>query len=313
MKLLREVGIVLVLLSASLAQAFQGTYDWADSKSLYDGVAYAHMALELEHDPELVCKYFDGYTPGKPRKLSLHVLRIDAKEANLRFTTTGRAVGWGETMPEHNGEKLDEYTIRTKRETTGDFMRRNRKDGRDMLVGVNAQPWSPFESRVAHPYADRLGLTISGGELVSPPNDGGPSFVVRKDGGLDMIATDVESDLSGIDLAVTGFSFCLVDGKPSEPDKVLHPRTGFGMCPDKRILYLLVLDGRQDASHGATVHEVGSWLRYFGAHTGINMDGGGSTTMTRWDPAKKQVEILNRPSGGEPRSVGSNLGIYRLN
>ena len=300
-----------MLLSAHVAQAQQGTYDWADSKALFDGVAYAHMALELENAHGLVYKYYDGFSPDKPRKLSLHVMRIDTKEPKLRLAATGRANGWGETTPNHDGENLEEYTIRTKRETTVDFMRRHRKDSQDMLVAVNAQPWSPFESAVAHPYADRLGLTVSGGVLVSPPN-GGPSLVVRKDGGLDMVATDDDSNLSEIELAVTGFSFCLVDGKPTPPDKTLHPRTGYGLCREKRFLYLLVIDGRQDASQGATVHEVGVWLRHYGAYTGINMDGGGSTTMARWNPAKKKVEILNRPSGGEPRKVGSNLAVYSI-
>ena len=299
----------MVLLSATVARAFQGTYDWADSQTLFDGVAYAHLALELENAHGLECKYYEGFSPDKPRKLSLHVLRIDTKKPALRLATTGRAEGWGETMPDHHGENLEEYVIRTKRETTAEFMGRNRKGSRDMLVAVNAQPWSPFKSDVAHPYADRLGLTISGGILVAPPQSG-PSLVVRADGGLDMMTTDDKSELSDIKLAVTGFSFCLVDGKPSPPDTVMHPRTGFGLCSEKRFLYLLVIDGRQDASQGATVHEVGAWLLHYGAYTGINMDGGGSTTMTQWSPEKKKIEILNRPSGGEPRKVGSNLGVY---
>ena len=71
-----------------------------------------------------------------------------------------------------------------------------------------------------------------------------------------------------------------------------------------------MIDGRQDASQGATVREVGEWLRHYGATTGINMDGGGSTTMARWNSSSRRVEILNRPSGGE-RKVGSNLGVFR--
>ena len=308
MYLMRAFGFVLVFLSASVTQGGQGTYDWTDSQALFEGVAYANIELELEDARGLDCPHYRGFSPDKPRKLSLHVLRIDTKQPKLRLSTTGRAEGWGNKMPSHGGKQLDGYVIRTKRETTVDFLERNRKDSRDMLVAVNAQPWSPFESRVAHPYADQLGLTISDGVLVSPPN-GGPSFVVRKDGSPD---TDDSSDLSEIDLAVTGFSFCLVDGKPSPPDTRLHPRTGYGLCPEKRFLYLLVIDGRQDTRQGATVHEVGAWLLHFGAHTGINMDGGGSTTMTRWNPAKEKAEVLNRPSGGKPRSVGGNLAAYSI-
>ena len=102
-----------------------------------------------------------------------------------------------------------------------------------------------------------------------------------------------------------------MNGNPVAPDKTLHPRTGYGLCTDKRFLFLLVIDGRQDASQGATVHEVGEWLRYYGAHTGINMDGGGSSTMAWWNAKKDAVELLNTPSRGQ-RKVGSNLGVYRV-
>ena len=60
----------------------------------------------------------------------------------------------------------------------------------------------------------------------------------------------------------------------------------------------MTIDGRQLASDGATTSEVGAWLKHFGAHTGINMDGGGSTTMAWWNPdgsGTNKSELLNFP------------------
>ena len=306
---LKWTGIALLAFALS-AQAQEATHDWTKAQKLSDDIAYTHADLVLDPAGDLRCPYYLGFSPEKPRKLRLHVLRIDTRNPTLHLAVTGRAEGWGSPMPDHAGEKYEEFTIRTRRETTAQFMQRSRATSRDMLVALNAQPWSPFKSRVATPYADRLGLLISDGVLVSPAN-GRPSLIIDKRGRLDMMITNDKTDLAGVELAVTGFSFCLVDGEPIKPDNTLHPRTGYGLCREKRFLFLLVIDGRQHASQGATVSEVGQWLRHYGAHTGINMDGGGSTTMARWDPDKKHVEILNRPSGGRPRSTGSNLGVFR--
>ncbi len=80
----------------------------------------------------------------------------------------------------------------------------------------------------------------------------------------------------------------------------------------------MTIDGRQLASDGATTSEVGAWLKHFGAHTGINMDGGGSTTMAWWNPDRSgtnKSELLNFPVGTAccfplERTVGSNIGVY---
>ena len=81
---------------------------------------------------------------------------------------------------------------------------------------------------------------------------------------------------------------------------------------------MMTIDGRQFASAGATTGDVGSWLKHFGAYTGINMDGGGSTTMAWWNPnnaGSDKSELLNYPVGTgwgfrRERTVGSNFGVY---
>lgn len=90
----------------------------------------------------------------------------------------------------------------------------------------------------------------------------------------------------------------------------------------------MTIDGRQNNSYGATVSDVGSILKMFGAYNGINMDGGGSTTMAWWDPSissSDKCRLLNRPVGNgddyrdekslpdfvpTERANGNNLGVY---
>jgi exopolysaccharide biosynthesis protein len=46
-----------------------------------------------------------------------------------------------------------------------------------------------------------------------------------------------------------------------------------------------------------------------GASRALNLDGGGSTTMTRSDGHGGAI-VLNRPSGGTERYVGNNFGVF---
>lgn len=78
------------------------------------------------------------------------------------------------------------------------------------------------------------------------------------------------------------------------------PRTALGIKADGRVL-LLVVDGRQSHSIGATLTETAQLLQKFGAVDGFNLDGGGSSEMV------VQGQIVNSPSDGGERPVGSAI------
>jgi len=86
-----------------------------------------------------------------------------------------------------------------------------------------------------------------------------------------------------------------------------HPRTAAGFSEDKRFLYLVTVDGRQESSRGMSLPELADFLVNFGVYRAVNMDGGGSTTMV------VRNNIVNSPSdaGGE-RSVSNSLMVVSM-
>lgn len=284
-------------------------FDWSKSLAVYPSILRTSFAVE------------------KPRLMKGSCVRIDLADKTLRFEVPGRADNWGEPMPECPDKP---YRIRTRRQTVRGFMLEARRPvaqggkGLNMLVAVNTTPWSPWEAPWNHKYADKTGLIVKDGKLVAP-SIGYPSFIVYKDGAVEFRALAPSDPVTNIQTAVSGFGIVMTDGAILTPNAPadLAPRTGFGLSRDKRYLYLFVVDGRQPRySMGANTYEVAEWLRYFGADSGINMDGGGSTTLLCWDkvPDPKNTDPksrltphlhkLNRQQSNAERSVACPLGIY---
>lgn len=79
-----------------------------------------------------------------------------------------------------------------------------------------------------------------------------------------------------------------------------NPRTIAGTTRDGRIV-LATIDGRQTTSVGTTMDETAAVADALGMHDAVNLDGGGSTTMS------VDGELVNRPSGSAERAVGDAL------
>ncbi len=284
------------ILQAVVVSAQEGTYDWSAATQLYPGLEYAAFGVS------------------EPRTLQVRALRVDLQEPSIRFSTTGRDPLWGEPMPD-----FPDYTVRTRRQRTRDFITSERNAGRDMIAAINASPWRPFSECRTCDYAENMGLLISDGDLVNDtPRRASINF--DWDWRPSMGEFSAGDDVANFYVAVSGFVFVLRDNVPEGSDNKetgLAPRTGTGVCADERYVYLITIDGRQSGwSDGVTRYETGEWLRYFGAATGIVMDGGGSTTMYTVG-ANGSLDRRNRPSDGLPplwiseRYVGTNLGVYR--
>ncbi len=86
----------------------------------------------------------------------------------------------------------------------------------------------------------------------------------------------------------------IINGKPtigsgSDGGGGIHPRTAIGQRKDGAIL-MLVIDGRQAGSIGATLKNVQDILLNHGAYNAFNLDGGASSTMVF------NGKVVNSPS-----------------
>jgi len=130
------------------------------------------------------------------------------------------------------------------------------------------------------------------------------------------LAYGLRGDLGDLRTAIGGDpdDWLLEDGEitssTSEFAQLRHPRTAVGLSEDGSTAYLVVVDGRQAHSIGASLPELGRFLAQVGADDAINLDGGGSTTMVARLPGDAGTSVLNRPSDGAERLDANGLGLF---
>jgi hypothetical protein len=79
-----------------------------------------------------------------------------------------------------------------------------------------------------------------------------------------------------------------------------HPRTGIGFSSDSSAVYFITVDGRQSISRGMSLDEFADLMVSEGIYQGLNLDGGGSTTMGR------NGKLVNNPSDSVGERVVGN-------
>ena len=108
---------------------------------------------------------------------------------------------------------------------------------------------------------------------------------------------DWEKNLAGEDVMVSG-PLLILNKKTEVLDssafnRTRHPRTAVAITNHNRILFITV-DGRQEQSAGMSLFELRDVLRWLNTRDGINLDGGGSTTL--WIKGQPDNGIVNYPS-----------------
>lgn len=124
--------------------------------------------------------------------------------------------------------------------------------------------------------------------------------------GLGPAWNDVEEAVGGGPRLVAGGVVRITGSEERFRKDVLEgraPRSAVGITRDNKLL-LVAVDGRQPGySAGMTLHELALFLIDLGATDAMNLDGGGSTSFIL------DGEVVNSPSDGEERPVGSALLI----
>ena len=124
------------------------------------------------------------------------------------------------------------------------------------------------------------GLTIIDGQVINEGHGTDCIAGLTKDGLLVVGWYNVEDALNmGLVSCVTFGPVLISNGEPRNVESSgLNPRTAIGQREDGCIL-LLVVDGRQVHSYGATYSDLQDIMLEYGAVNAFNLDGGSSTTM----------------------------------
>lgn len=274
------VGMIAVVAISLPARAEISVGPWTP---IFQGIDYATGSADAK----------------EPRVQQVRVVRVDLRHPNVELFTTPA-----------NGDAPQETTS----ETAGEFLARH-----NLQVAINANFFAPC----CEPGdKDLTGLAISRGEIVSRPVSTGAAgtqvLAITRDNRARIAATERGFSTEGIWTAIAGSDWVLVRGEVvNQPATAFrttaHPRTAVGVSQDGRYLFLMTIDGRQPGwSEGASTEELAAWLRRFGAYDGLNLDGGGSTTLVREEEGRPVV--LNRPSGVALGSSddGTTLGLQRV-
>ena len=130
-----------------------------------------------------------------------------------------------------------------------------------------------------------VGLVVSEGKLKHSGKDRNYNITVGFDqNNIMVIARNMSVDdakAKGIRDAITFGPALIVNGEPAAikgESSGLNPRTAIGQRKDGAVL-MLVIDGRQASSLGATYSDLISIMLEYGAVNAINMDGGSSSLM----------------------------------
>lgn len=90
-------------------------------------------------------------------------------------------------------------------------------------------------------------------------------------------------------------------------EKGAAPRSAVGITGNGEIIFY-VLDGRQNGySYGAQIETIAKRLKELGCVDAINLDGGGSTTISGVYPGASANEVINSPSEGKLRNCANYL------
>jgi hypothetical protein len=235
----------------------------------------------------------------------VYALRVDLADPDVRLMATPRiATNYVAGIREIGGL------------TVSDFLRTNR-----LQAAINANFFSERNYYLpAGTPMDVYGLKISQGVVVSAQDESQHAATLMFDANNRPTIRYTNwpaATTEGVFTAVSGDTVLVMAGKNIAPRTgrlEANPRTAFGLSEDRRYLYLVAIDGRQPGySEGAYDYETAAWLLLLGAYDGVNMDGGGSTTLVIQDTTGVPVR-LNRSSAvadsGRERTVGGHLGIF---
>jgi hypothetical protein len=236
----------------------------------------------------------------QPRPVVAHVVWIDLQEPGLDFVVTA-------PQPSASGDVFADKT--------SGFAARH-----GVQLAINANFFYPFYNNHPLDHAPHVGdpvrvvgLAASEGRVYGDPRESMVTLYLSRDRRISF-----ERPSGEVWHAISGLGYVLRDGAPvpfreNGINEVPYARMLVGVDGAGRALLLLAVDGKQPAySEGLTLAEAAELLLKQGAHTAIQLDGGGSATLVRQD-VRGRIQLVNTPTNfriaGWERVVATHLGI----
>ena len=261
-------------------------------------VGVVGFAAPFAHATDVVSTPFQGITLHQRTETSPRPLKIDVVEINLA------APGIHFLVTPSNGALPGDTTL----QTTRSFLSSQVGNGAALAINAN------YFGVVSGSYADDVDLAASNGDIYSRFSQGYFALNLTQNNSAAIVKA-VPGDVTGLQTdppvsvynAVSGDEHIVTSGVNTAVQTGLEPRTAAGIATGDRLV-LMTVDGRDPGvSEGVTTIELANLLLGYGVTDAINLDGGGSTTMAIADPTPR---LLNVPSEGGERAVGTNLAVF---
>lgn len=220
----------------------------------------------------------------EPRPNRVHVLRVDLAGGQVRPAVVLAR------DPDRDGPA--EAALTSPMKLAGDPT---------VLAFVNTNPWDDIpgirgrKNRLWHAgqRVDIHGLAVSSGQVRSTARSTAACVWFDDEGRVCLGGDPVGRAVEG----VAGFQPVVRDGAVVvKTGGAVHPRTAIGVDMSGQVMWLVVVDGRQEGySEGMSLHELGFLMRDLGCRHATNMDGGGSSVMGLAG-VDGRLRVVNSPS-----------------
>ena len=234
----------------------------------------------------------------------IHVVTINLKQSDANFLIT----------PGNPSIKLP-----LNARTTSQFL-----DEFNLQLAVNGDSFRPWHSNSPLDYYPHqgdpvrpTGFAASRGMIYSNGGDKKPTLFISKNN-----QARFNNPVGKVYNAISGNLMLVEKGEIasrslsniSDHHNLPDPRTAIGLDKHNKKMVIVVVDGRQPGySHGSTLTELAEILIENDIYHGMNLDGGGSTTLViqnqAGNPEKINSPIDNNIPGRE-RPIANHLGIY---
>jgi hypothetical protein len=276
-----------ILCLAGTALVIAASYVWINfhpqpspsSQTLFQGIEYARQVRS------------------DPRPMVIHIVSVDLRSPGISFLVTP-----GD--PDH--------VLPLQARTTSQFLSEF-----TLQLAVNGDSFSPWRSNSIFDYyphkGDRVeptGFAASEGTVYSSQTDDEPVLYIARTN-----RARFNTPIGKVYNAISGNTMLVERGQALPGlDDTPQPRTALALDKAGKRLIIVLVDGRQPRySQGATLTELAEIIIENGGYFGMNLDGGGSSTLVSERRSGKPA-LLNSPIEhnipGQQRVVGNHLGIF---